>query len=70
MTAFWGGLPGCRPVFVVTSDDGRGVGKSKVPETVGYFCNGYIDVSAGEEIEQLKTRMLTLRANQANRTDG
>jgi hypothetical protein len=59
MTAFWGGLPGCRPVFVVTSDDGRGVGKSKVPETVGYLCNGYIDVSANEDIEQLKTRMLT-----------
>lgn len=59
MTAFWGGLPGCRPAFVVTSDDGRGVGKSKVPETIGYIVGGYIDVSAGEDIEQLKTRMLT-----------
>jgi hypothetical protein len=59
MTAFWGGLPGCRPAFVVTSDDGRGVGKSKVPEVVGYLCGGFIDVSAGEDIETLKTRMLT-----------
>ncbi len=59
MTAFWGGLPGCRPAFVVTSDDGRGVGKSKVPEVIGYLCGGYIDVSAGEKIEDVKTRMLT-----------
>jgi hypothetical protein len=44
---------------VVTSDDGRGVGKSKVPETVGYLCGGYIDVRANEDIERLKTRMLT-----------
>jgi hypothetical protein len=59
MTPAWGGLPGCRPAFVVTSDDGRGVGKSKVPETIGYLFGGHIDVSAGEDIEQLKTRMLT-----------
>ena len=59
MTAFWGGLPGCRPAFVFTSDDGRGVGKTKVAETLGYLCNGFIDVSAGEDIETLKTRMLT-----------
>jgi hypothetical protein len=59
MTPAWGGLPGCRPAFVVTSDDGRGVGKSKVPETIGYLYGGHIDVSAGEDIEQLKTRMLT-----------
>lgn len=59
MTPAWGGLPGCRPAFVVTSDDGRGVGKSKVAETIGYLYGGHIDVSAGEDIEQLKTRMLT-----------
>lgn len=59
MTPLWGGLAGCRPAFVVTSDDGRGSGKSKVPEAIGYLFGGYIDVSAGEDIEQLKTRMLT-----------
>jgi len=59
MTPAWGGLPGCRPAFVVTSDDGRGVGKSKVPETIGYLFGGHIDVSAGEDIAQLKSRMLT-----------
>lgn len=59
MTAFWGGLPGSRPAFVITSSDGRGVGKSKVVEVIGYLCGGQIDVSAGEDIEKLKTRMLT-----------
>ncbi len=59
MTPAWGGLPGCRPAFVVTSDDGRGLGKSKVAEAVGYLYGGFFDVSAGEDIQQLKTRMLT-----------
>ena len=59
MTPFWGALPGCRPAFAITSDEGRGVGKSKVPESIGYLCGGHIDVSAGEDIEALKTRMLT-----------
>ena len=49
MTPAWGGLPGCRPAFVVASDDGRGVGKSKIPETIGYLFGGHIDVSAGRE---------------------
>lgn len=62
MTPAWGGLPGCRPAFVVTSDDGRGVGKSKVAEAIGYLYGGYIDVSAGEDIETLKTRMLSPEA--------
>lgn len=59
MTVAWGGLAGCRPAFVITSDDGRGVGKSKVAEVIGYLFGGHIDVSAGEDIAQLKSRMLT-----------
>lgn len=59
MTVVWGGLPGCRPAFVITSDEGRGVGKSKVAEAVGYLFGGVIDVSTGEKMEELKTRMLT-----------
>ncbi len=62
MTPAWGGLPGCRPAFVVTSDDGRGVGKSKIPEAVGHLYGGHIDVSAGEKIEDVKTRMLSPEA--------
>lgn len=59
MTVFWGGLPGSRPAFVITSDDGRGVGKTKFAETVSYIGGGLIDVSAGEKIDQIKTRMLS-----------
>jgi hypothetical protein len=59
MTAFWGGPPGCRPIFVVTSDDGRGVGKSQIPQLVGHLCNGMIDASPTDDIEDIKTRMLT-----------
>lgn len=59
MTAFWGGPPGRRPAFVITSDDGRGVGKTTVAEVVGYLCGGHIDVSANEDFAKLKERLLT-----------
>lgn len=59
MTAVWGGLPGCRPAFVITSDEGRGVGKTTVVAAIGHLFGGIFDVSNGEDIEKLKTRMLT-----------
>lgn len=62
MTALWGGPAGCRPAFVISSDHGRGVGKSKVAQIIGDLCGGIIDVSAGEDISQLKTRFLTPEA--------
>jgi hypothetical protein len=59
MTPLWGGAPGRRPAFVFTSDDGRGAGKTTVCEMIGRVYGGLIDVSAGEDIQQLKTRMLS-----------
>ena len=59
MTPLWGGPPGKRPIFAITSDAGRGVGKSTVPEIISYIYGGHFDVSCGSDIEQLKTRMLT-----------
>ena len=59
MTAFWGGPPGTRPAFVITSDDGRGVGKSILAQIIGHLCGGMIDASANEDIGTLKTRLLT-----------
>jgi phage/plasmid primase-like uncharacterized protein len=59
MTVAWGGLRGSRPAFVVTSDDGRGVGKSKIPEAIGYLYGGSITASMEDDINELKTRMLT-----------
>lgn len=59
MTAAWGGPAGRRPMFVPTSDHGRGVGKTTVAELAGRLFGGVFDVSAGEDIEKLKTRLLT-----------
>jgi hypothetical protein len=59
LTAFWGGAPGRRPAFVITSDHGRGVGKSTVAEMISRLCRGCVDVSAGEDIQTIKTRLLT-----------
>ena len=64
LTAFWGGPAGRRPAFVITSDDGRGVGKSTVAEIVGYLCGGHLSFSAGEDITTMKTRLLTPSARE------
>lgn len=59
LTPFWGGRGGTRPVFVVTSDDGRGAGKSKVAEMIGHTAGGTVDFSANEDFVGLKTRLLS-----------
>ena len=59
LTLFWGGPPGSRPIFVITSDDGRGAGKSKAAQLIASLAGGYLDVSAKEEISQLKKRLLS-----------
>ena len=59
MTPLWGGAAGRRPAFVFTSDDGRGAGKTTVCEMIGRLYGGIIDVSAGEDIQTLKTRLLS-----------
>ncbi|MCA9259659.1 MAG: hypothetical protein KDA61_10690 [Planctomycetales bacterium] len=59
LTTFWGGPAGCRPAFVITSDQGRGVGKTKLAELVSHLAGGFIDVSNGEDISTLKQRFLS-----------
>ena len=59
MTLFWGGPAGIRPAFVLTSDQGRGVGKTKGAEICCYLAGGVLDVDAGENIETLKQRLLS-----------
>ena len=59
LTPFWGGPVGCRPAFVITSDAGRGVGKTKLAECIAHLTGGFIDVSAGEDIATLKQRFLS-----------
>ena len=65
LTFFWGGEPGNRPAFLVTGPDGddamgRGIGKSTMAMVLAMeLVGGYIDVTAKDEIADLKTRMLS-----------
>lgn len=64
LTPFWGGPPGRRPAFVITSDAGCGVGKSTLVEMIGRVCGGHISISPKEEMARIKTRLLTKDARQ------
>jgi hypothetical protein len=59
MTPMWGGPAGKRPIIAVTSDAGRGVGKSTLVEIISYLYGGHFDVSCGSDIEKLKSRLLS-----------
>jgi hypothetical protein len=62
LTPFWGGPPGTRPMIVVTSDEGRGSGKTALAETIGRLCGGYVTVSANSDFTTLVTRLLSPNA--------
>lgn len=59
MTVAWGGHGGTRPCFVITSDDGRGAGKSKLAEMIGHVAGGIMSFSNNEDIGVIKTRLLS-----------
>jgi hypothetical protein len=58
-TPFWGGPLGARPAFLITTKDGRGVGKSTVPKMVGELVGGALDVIANEDVADIKQRLLS-----------
>jgi hypothetical protein len=58
-TPFWGGKPGSRPAFLITSDAGRGVGKSKITDMLSTLLGGHIELSAGEDATRMRTRLLS-----------
>ena len=58
-TALWGGTGGAGPAFVITSDLGRGVGKSRLAALTGYLVGGSLDFSAKEDIATIKQRLLS-----------
>jgi hypothetical protein len=58
-TTVWGGPGGSRPMFVVTSMQGRGAGKSKNAAMVGHLVRGVIELSSNEDITKLKSRFLS-----------
>lgn len=62
LTLAWGGPGGARPAFVVTSPDGRGAGKSKLTALLSSVFGGEIDISANEQIDQIKLRLLSPEA--------
>jgi len=62
LTPLWGGPPGCRPCYVITSDDGRGAGKSTLAELVGAVFDGVLQFSHLEDIATIKTRLLSPEA--------
>jgi hypothetical protein len=67
LTLFWGGPPGSRPAFLITSDDssftqGRGSGKTTLLELCGQLCGGLLRFSQADSIEGITKRI----ANQAN----
>jgi ABC-type oligopeptide transport system ATPase subunit len=59
VTPFWGGAGGTRPVFVLTSDDGRGSGKSSTARMVCRLFGGHIELTSNETFERIKERLLT-----------
>jgi hypothetical protein len=69
LTPFWGGPPGQRPSFFITGPDedrdrkGRGVGKTILVDMLGQLLGGYIDVTAKDKIEDVKTRILSSSAS-------
>ncbi|WP_298866441.1 hypothetical protein [uncultured Gimesia sp.] len=58
-TLFWGGKSGQRPAFLITSDDGRGAGKTRLVSMLSHLAGGLIELSANEDIQVLKQRLLS-----------
>ena len=59
VTPFWGGCGGTRPAFCITSDAGKGCGKSTLAACIGWLAGGALDVSANEDIATIKSRLLS-----------
>lgn len=63
MTIVWGGPGGLRPAFLLTAKEGQGVGKSTTAKIVGEIFSwngeGSYEVTPHDNIEAVKTRMLT-----------
>jgi hypothetical protein len=58
-TPFWGGRPGTRPMFLITSDDGRGVGKTKITDKLCRLTGGIIELQTSEDAGRTRSRLLS-----------
>jgi len=61
-TGVWGGSPGMRPAWLVTSMKGRGKGKSIFCQHFADVFGGQLDISPQEDISDIKTRLLSPEA--------
>lgn len=59
MTPGWGGPPGARPVFLFTSEHGRGVGKSVTASVFADIWGGAIGIGIDEDWDQVRKRLLS-----------
>ena len=59
VTPFFGGRGGSRPAFCLTSDEGRGAGKTELALCVADVAGGAIEISANEDGNRIKTRLLS-----------
>jgi hypothetical protein len=59
VTPFWGGKAGSRPAFLVTSDAGRGIGKSKITDMLSNLLGGHIELSTSEDAGRMRSRLLS-----------
>ena len=59
MTPFWGGRGGTRPLICITAEAGVATGKSKLAEAICLLSGGFIEVGPGDDIERIKSRLLS-----------
>lgn len=61
LTPAWGGPAGGRPLFVLTSEHGRGAGKTATASAIGQLYQGALSVSleTRDGIERLRQRILS-----------
>jgi hypothetical protein len=62
LTIVWGGSPGGRPGFILTSSHGRGSGKTTTAEAMAHVFGGSINFTTEERDERLLSRLLSLDA--------
>lgn len=58
-TLVWGGSPGERPVFLITSDKGTGAGKTKLATVAASLVGGHVELSKDADVEIIKQRLLS-----------
>ncbi|NQV26184.1 MAG: hypothetical protein HQ518_17655 [Rhodopirellula sp.] len=64
ITLFWGGNPGCRPLWIFTADaddvhQGRGTGKSTFVQLAAELCGRFLSVSPKVKFEDTIKRFLS-----------